>query len=106
MNKIVKIALGATLLLSLGATSVSADATKGQKLYKKKLKSACGMSGADIAAKHSQDEWDEANDNGLADEIRTICPSASDKALKGKFMKHYYDFFHEFANDSGNVPSC
>lgn len=106
MNKILKVALGATLLLALGATTASADVTKGQKLYKKKLKSACGMSGADMSAKHSQEEWDEANANGLANEIKHICPSVKDKALKEKYLKHYYDFFHEFANDSGNVPSC
>ena len=41
MNKIVKIALGATLLLALGATTVNADSAKGQKLYAKKLKKAC-----------------------------------------------------------------
>jgi len=105
MNKIIKIALGATLLLSLGATTASADVTKGQKLYKKKLKKACGMSGADMAAKHSQSEWSDVKDN-LADEIKHICPSATDKALKGKYLNHYFDFFNEFANDSGNVPSC
>ena len=106
MNQIVKIALGATLLLSLGATTVSADVTKGQKLYKKKLKKSCGMSGADMAAKHSQSEWTDAHDSGLAEEIKHICPSVTDKALKGKYLNHYYDFFNEFANDSGNVPSC
>ena len=105
MNKIIKIALGATLLLSLGATTASADVTKGQKLYKKKLKKACGMSGADMAAKHSQSEWSDAKDT-LADEIKHICPSATDKSLKGKYLNHYFDFFNEFANDSGNVPSC
>ena len=105
MNKIVKIALGATLLLALGATTVSADATKGQKLYAKKFKSACGMTGGDVAAKHTQDEWDEINGaDGIAAEIKTICPSVD--SVKGKYVPHLYDFFKEFASDSGNVPSC
>jgi bacillopeptidase F (M6 metalloprotease family) len=107
MNKIVKIALGAALLLTLGATTASADATKGQKLYLKKLKGACNMNGGKMSAQHSQSEWEEiGNGDGLAAEIKKICPSAKDKALKSKYLNHYYDFFYEFANDSGNVPSC
>ena len=105
MKTIAKIALATTLLLTLGATTASADSAKGQKLYKKKLKSACHMSGAAMAAKHTQDEWDGVKDS-LADEIKSICPDVKKKALKGKYMGHYYDFFHNFASDSGNVPSC
>jgi len=106
MKKLVKVALATTLLLSLGATTASADAAKGQKLYKKKLSKACGMNGAKMAAKHSQEEWEEAKSNGLAKEIKHICPHVKDKALKSKYLEHYFDFFNEFANDSGNVPSC
>lgn len=105
MNKIVKIALGATLLLALGATTVNADVAKGQKLYAKKLKKACGISGAELAGKHSQDEWTEINDAGkLEAEIKSICPNV--KKVKAKYLPHFYDFFNEYANDSGNVPSC
>ena len=107
MNKIAKIALATTLLLTLGATTASANATKGQKLYAKKLKKDCGMTGAVVSAKHSQAEWEDIENSGkLKEEIKTICPKASDKALKDKYMEHYFDFFHKFANDSGNVPSC
>jgi len=105
MKQITKIALAATLLLTLGATTVSADSAKGQKLFAKKLKKACGITGAAMAAKHSQGEWEDLKD-GLAKEIKTICPSVKDKALKEKYMNHYFDFFHNYANDSGNVPSC
>ncbi len=107
MNNIVKIALGATLLLSLGTTALSADSGKGQKLFTKKLKSACGISGAAFAGKHTQDEWSEIKEAGkMSSEIKAICPSVKDSALKDKYMGHYYDFAHEYANDSGNVPSC
>ncbi|MEA3227920.1 MAG: cytochrome C [Campylobacterota bacterium] len=107
MNNIAKIALSATLLLSLGSTVASADPVKGQKLFTKKLKSACGITGAAMAGKHTQDEWDEINDAGkMADEIRNICPDVADKALKGKYLPHYFDFFKEYGSDSGNVPSC
>jgi len=105
MNKIIKIALASAILLSVGSTVVSADADKGMKLYKKKLKSVCKVSGAVMAAKHSQDEWSEINDAGkLKEEIITLCPGVKD--VKGKYLPHLYDFFYNFASDSGNVPSC
>ncbi len=107
MNKIIKITLAAAMLLSMSATVASADAAKGQKLFIKKLKPACGFTGAKMAQKHSQDEWEELNDEGqIADEIKKICPKTPSSALKDKFIPHYYDFFYEYANDSGNVPSC
>jgi len=107
MNNVIKIALGATLLLALGSTAATADVAKGQKLFTKKLKSACGVTGAVMAGKHTQGEWEEINAAGkLADEIKTICPKVKDKALKGKYLEHYFDFFNEYGSDSGNVPSC
>lgn len=107
MNNVIKIALGATLLLALGSTVATADVAKGQKLYTKKLKSACGITGAVMAGKHTQGEWEEINAAGkLADEIKTICPKVKDKALKDKYLEHYFDFFKEYGSDSGNVPSC
>jgi len=106
MNKIAKIALGATLLLSLGTTAVNADVNKGKKLFTKKLKGSCAMTGAAMAGKHTQGEWKEIGTAGMAAEIKVICPNISDKALKEKYLEHYLDFFHEFGSDSGNVPSC
>ncbi|MEA1983577.1 MAG: cytochrome C [Campylobacterota bacterium] len=105
MKKIITMALGTTLLLSLGTTTLSADAAKGQKLYIKKLKGSCGVSGAVMAGKHSQDEWTEIYEAGeLESELKTICPKLGD--VKDKFLPHFYDFFNEYASDSGNVPSC
>ena len=107
MNNIIKIALGATLLLALGSTTATADVAKGQKLFTKKLKKACGVTGAVMAGKHTQGEWEEINEAGkMADEIKTICPKVTDKGLKGKYLPHYFDFFKEYGSDSGNVPSC
>ncbi|EQB40261.1 cytochrome C [Sulfurimonas hongkongensis] len=107
MNKIVKVALAAMIMLGMSSVTLSADVSKGQKLYLKKLKKACGMNGAKMAAKHSQYEWETLKNEGkLVDEIKKVCPKASDSALKEKYLEHYYDFFHEYANDSGNVPSC
>ena len=105
MNKLLKLVLAGAVAMAVTTTVASADVAKGQKLYSKKLKKACGFSGAKMAAKHSQDEW-EAKKDSLADEIKAICPSVKSKSLKGKFLPHYFDFFYEYANDSGNVPSC
>jgi hypothetical protein len=105
MNKLLKLVLASAIAMAVTSTVASADVAKGQKLYSKKLKKACGFSGAKMAAKHSQDEW-EAKKDSLADEIKAICPNVKDKALKSKYLDHYYDFFYEYANDSGNVPSC
>jgi len=106
MKNLTKLLLTATIALSIGSTVVSADSAKGQKLYAKKLKSVCGITGAAIAGKHTQDEWSEIGVAGLTQEIKTICPNTTDKLLKEKYLPHYFDFFHEFASDSGNVPSC
>jgi len=105
MNRLMKLILSGAITLAVSSTVANANVAKGQKLFVKKLKSDCGMTGAKIAAKHSQDEWEAINDAGkLSDEIKTLCPKV--KSVKEKFIPHYYDFFYEYANDSGNVPSC
>ena len=107
MNKLLTTLLASIMMLALGTTVASADAGKGQKLYMKKLKTPCSISAAVMAAKHTQGEWDEINAAGkMADEIRKICPSVKDRAIKEKYLPHYFDFFKEYGSDSGNVPSC
>ncbi|MEA3499057.1 MAG: cytochrome C [Campylobacterota bacterium] len=105
MNKLLKLVLAGAVALAMSTTVASADVTKGQKLFSKKLKKACGITGAKMAGKHTQDEWEEIMENGeMAKEIKTICPDV--KKVKEKFIPHYFDFFYEYASDSGNVPSC
>jgi Spy/CpxP family protein refolding chaperone len=107
MNKLLKIALASALVLSIGSVSASADAVKGQKLFIKKLKNDCGMNGAKFAAKHSQDEWKKINKDGkFKQEIEKICPNVKIETIKDSWIEHLYDFSFEYANDSGNVPSC
>ena len=105
MTKFSKLSLAALLGMAVMTTTATAgDAAKGQKLYSKKLKEPCGMTGADFAAKHSQDQWEEINEGGkMAEEIAKICKGAK---IKDKLVPFIYDFAYEFANDSGNVPSC
>ena len=103
MNTLLKTVLASVLILAVGTTVASADVNKGKKLYMKKLRKACNVSGAVIAG----DEWSELNAEGkIADEIKTICPKVKEKDLKDKYLEHYYDFFKEYGSDSGNVPSC
>ena len=107
MRNVTKVFLTSLTLLALASTTASADVAKGQKLFTKKLKKACGISGAAMAGKHTQTEWNEINTAGnMAGEIKNICPNITDGALKEKYLPHYFDFFHEYGSDSGNVPSC
>ena len=104
MKKFLSLVLAGAMALSLVSTVASADAAKGQKIYSKKLKKACGFNGAEFAKKHTQDEWKSIGENGLADEIKKLCPNA--KPLKKKYLKDVLDFAIQYASDSGNVPSC
>jgi len=105
MNNLLKLVLTSAVAMMITTTVANADVSKGQKLFAKKLKKACGMTGAKMSAQHSQDEWEAINEKGqLSDEIMKICPNV--KKVRAKFVPHYYDFFYEYANDSGNVPSC
>lgn len=102
MKTLLKIALASAIVLGFTATTASASVAKGQKLYAKKLKKACGMSGAKMASKHTQDDWEAIKEKGLNAEIKKQCG----KETKDKYLPHLYDFFYEYASDSGNVPSC
>jgi hypothetical protein len=105
--KLLKIALAGSLILGLSATTVFADATKGQKLFIKKYKSDCGFAGDKFAAKHSQGEWESIMEAGkFKEELLKICPNVKEADVKDKYIQHLYDFSYKFANDSGNVPSC
>jgi len=82
-------------------------ASKGKKLYIKKMKKACEISGAKMAGKHTQDEWQTIGDSGTFDsEIKTICPNINSDKIKDKYKSHLLNFFYEFGADSGIVLSC
>ena len=105
--KLLKIIMAGTLALGVASTSLSADAVKGQKLFSKLLKGPCDMTGAKFAAKHSQDEWKEIKSSGKFEaEVIKICPNVKAGDLSESVQEHIIDFSIEFANDSGNVPSC
>ena len=105
--KLLKIIMAGTLALGIASSTLSADAVKGQKLFSKLLKEPCGMTGAKFAAKHSQEEWKALKESGkFEEEIIKICPNVKAGDIKESVQDHVFDFSIEFANDSGNVPSC
>ena len=106
MTKLLKIALAGALVLGVASTTASADVVKGQKIFIKKFKKACGFNGAKFAAKHTQAEWEAIGADGMKQELMKQCPSLDEGKIKDKYMQHVYDFSYEYANDSGNVPSC
>ncbi len=91
------------VLIVIGATSLSAEVAKGQRIYTKQLQKKCkNMSAGDFASKHSQDEWEEIYDAGtLSSEIKSICGNS----ISEKLLPHIYDFAYEYANDSAKVPA-
>ena len=105
--KLLKAIISGSLVLGVVATSLSADAVKGQKLFSKLLKDPCGMTGAKFAAKHSQEEWKALKESGkFEEELIKICPNVKAGDVKESLQEHIIDFSIEFANDSGNVPAC
>jgi hypothetical protein len=78
MTTLGKIVLSTLIGLGTLSTSVHADTDKGQRIYQKKLKKVCGMTGAVFAAKHTQMEWEEAkDDNTLAEMMTEACPAGN-----------------------------
>jgi tRNA G10 N-methylase Trm11 len=100
------IAIGMTTLTS----SAFADVAKGQKFYLKFMKDSLNMNGAKFASLHSQDEWEEMFENGKFEEEFGAKSEALKKFFEGdkwqKMKNDIKDFAIEYANDSGNVPSC
>ncbi len=113
MKRLLALMMAAFFIVGMVSTSALADAAKGQKYYLKFMKKTTGLNGAKFAAQHTQDEWKElfANDaEKFIVEYSKKYPKASkffakDK-FKSKYSKHISDFVIEYANDSGNVPSC
>ena len=90
-------------------TTAQADVKKGQKLYLKACKS-CHGNGTKGAAMHSQAEWKKLFANGAEGMVNAHKGTPGEKKMSPKFFEkageHIFDFLHEYANDSGNVPSC
>jgi hypothetical protein len=94
------------LIVSIVPTVVSADAQKGQKLFKKKFRKKCGFSGVRFARNHTQHEWETIYSSGkFQNEAKNICPRLKLDKIKPSWWKHVYDFSVKYASD-GMVPKC
>lgn len=75
-------------------------AGKGFKVYLKKYRDECGISSADFAAQHIQQEWKTIkSENHFLEELEIICPSVT---FDVKYQDYLYAFVYEYASDSGN----
>jgi len=112
MKQLLKIILVSALLGSVGSSVLMADIKKGQKYYLKTFKSKFKMNGVKFATLHTQDEWRELFENegeGFKKEFSKNYPKSQKLLSKPnvwKKLQHVKDFAIEYANDSGNVPSC
>lgn len=105
MFKVFNLILVAIFCIGVLSGSAFADAGKGQKIFIKEMKPVCGFDGGTMAKKHTQAEWKAIQEAGkLNEELIKQCPEA--KPLKDTYIEHVFDFLHNYASDSGNVPAC
>jgi len=106
MKKITTLAFATLIGLALTHTTASAGSiNKGQKIFSKKLKGACGFSGAKFAASHKQAEWKKIKDEGrMEEEVKKLCPNI--QTWQKKWEDHLFEFAYEYGSDSGNEPAC
>ncbi len=106
MKNITKIALVSLMGFAMLATSVEAGSiNKGQKIFGKKLKGACGFGGAKFAASFKQAEWEKIHKEGKMEEkIKELCPNV--QKWNAKWEDHLFEFGYEYGKDSGNEPAC
>ncbi len=87
-------------------TVATADATKGQKIFKKKFRKKCRFSGVRFARSHTQAEWKNIYDDGkFPEEAKKICPRLKLDKIKSSLWEHVYEFSVKYAKD-GVVPKC
>ncbi|MEA2048552.1 MAG: hypothetical protein U9O64_08935 [Campylobacterota bacterium] len=92
----------------MGTPSIaSASVEKGQKLYKKKLRKYCRISGVRFARTHTQDEWEELYEDGeFEKETYKICPKLKPGKIKKEWWDDIYDFTYEYGKGGSHVPKC
>lgn len=88
-------------------TVASASVKKGQKIFKKKLRKYCGVSGVRFARMHSQDEWEEFYEDGeFQAETKRLCPKLPLNTIKKSWWKDIYEFTYEYGTGGSHVPKC
>ena len=97
------------LLVTMTVPTVSmagSKANKGQKIFKKKFRKACGFSGVRFSRNHTQAEWENIYEKGkFQEEAKKICPRLNLKKIKKSWWPYVYEFSYKYASD-GVVPKC
>ena len=79
------------------------DAVKGKEIFVNRIKFYCDISDDEFLPIHTQDEWEAIVQAGkFKEEILEICPKLKD-IYKDKWSADLYQFFYEYASDSGNI---
>ncbi len=109
MLKLISLLLVGLVTVAMMATTVSADAKKGQKIYLKSCKN-CHGNGTKGASMRTQEEWNDLFANDGAEIIKKHAstpakPFFDGDGFKGQ-SKDLRDFLFEYGSDSGNVPTC
>ena len=102
-----------SVILLIAIIPLNASVYKGQKYFKKKCISCHGKAMQFVTAK-SYDTWleyfDESGDKIYDIHGDSVKAKASMKYFdSGKYrtsVKHFRDFFLEYASDTGNIPAC
>jgi len=106
MKRMLTILALAFLVTAAMPTVASANAKKGQKIFKKKFRKKCGFSGVRFARNHTQAEWEDIYEKGkFQKEAKKICPRLKVEKIKKKWWKDVYQFSYKYASD-GMVPKC
>jgi len=107
MKKLISVITIVAVSMMSTPTIASASLAKGQKIYKKKLRKYCRISGVRFARTHTQDEWEEIWDDGnFEKETYKICPRLKKGKIKKSWWKHIYEFAYEYGKGGSHVPKC
>ena len=107
MKKLVTVLSVVAFAMVSTPTVASASVSKGQKIYKKKMRKYCGFSGVRFARHHTQDEWEAFYDDGeFQEETKRICPKLPLKKIKKSWWDHLYEFTYEYGEGGSHVPKC
>ena len=86
---------------------------KIKDFYKKNLQKSCGLTAANFAQMHTQNEWITMDEKNIfIAEISKVCPKAQPKIIKiiekgGKTkFNEFYRFSVKYAKDTGLFPPC
>jgi len=85
-----------------------------KKFYKKFLQKSCGLTAANFAQMHTQNEWGTMQKKKIfVEEVINICPKATDTIARILSKEHGKDNFNhllrfsiQYAKNTGKFPPC